>query len=197
VTPAEREERILSLESLVRILAKARASSLPFHVGLDDLISAAWVGAIAAVDSFDEKRGPDLSTYASWRIRGSIGDYLRSVDPLSRDHRRRVKKGEEENPLIVSIDQQIITHNRSGDILPSSHEQIPDPREEREHSRQEARLELRAIYRRAGLRPRHAKVLRLYMEGETMKVIGHTEGVKESRISQICTRAVLKLRQAA
>jgi RNA polymerase sigma factor for flagellar operon FliA len=193
MTAAEREARILSLEPQVMMLAKARRRSLSC-VNLDELISAAWVGAIAAVDSFDNSRGVDLGTYAAWRIRGAIGDYLRSLDPLSRHHRRSVKRGAEDAPAIFSVDAT--RHDINHNDLPVLGVLV-DEHAAQDNSRQEARLTLQALYRRAKLRPRNAAILQRYMEGEKMLLIGQSLGVGESCISQICSRTVAKLRAAA
>lgn len=192
MTAPEREARILSLEPLVKIIAKKKAADLPSFVHVEDLISAGWIGAIKAVDRFDPARDVRLIDYAKWRIHGEIGDYLRSIDPLSRDHRKLVKQDEETRPATFSIDQKLPDYDVEG-----AHEVIPDARALSEQRRHEARLCLAAIYRRAHLRPRTSNVLKLYFEGETMKVIGHSIGVNESRVSQMCSRAIRKLRAAA
>lgn len=193
MTSAEREATILGLEPLVSIVAKKTAASIPVRVEMEDLISAGWVGAIDAVDRFDAARNVPLAVYARWRIRGAIRDYLRSVDHLSRGHRRCVTRAEEEAPITISIDRQEI----DSELLPNMEDVLPNERATRERLRHDARIELQAIYRRAGLKPRNAKVLRLYMEGETMKAIGQLEGVNESRICQICSHSIRKLRAAA
>jgi RNA polymerase sigma factor for flagellar operon FliA len=91
----EREERDrLILENLpqVKWLAARLHERVRGRVGLDDLISAGTIGLIAAVDSFDPGRNLQLKTYAEYKIRGAIMDYLRSRDGLSRDGRRRSKE---------------------------------------------------------------------------------------------------------
>ena len=59
------------------------------------LIHEGVIGLMAAVDSFDPKGAASLRTYAEYRIRGAMLDYLKSrkVDPLTRSHRKRVKAG--------------------------------------------------------------------------------------------------------
>lgn len=192
MTPAEREAAILSLEPDVRCIAIRRLNLLSSQASLDELVSAGWLGAIKAVDSFDAARGLTLGTYARWRINGEIGDYLRSIDPLSRAHRRHVSSGECDAPVTLSLES--VRHSSRGEEIPLF---VEDPHGCQEQRRIDARITLRRIYARAGLRPRNAKVLKLYMEGETMKQIGRSFGVNESRVSQICSDAIQKLRAAA
>ncbi|HEX6277603.1 MAG TPA: FliA/WhiG family RNA polymerase sigma factor [Polyangiaceae bacterium] len=70
---------------LVRRIAMKLARSLPSNIAVDDIISAGWVGLSESL-----KRCPpgmsdsDFEAYASYRVRGAILDYLRTLDPLTR-----------------------------------------------------------------------------------------------------------------
>jgi RNA polymerase sigma factor for flagellar operon FliA len=87
----DREKLILGCEDQVKLLARKMACRLPgLHI-YDDLLSVAWIGAIKAVDRFEPGAGK-LSTYVGFKVRGAILDYLRSLDPLKREHRQLVKK---------------------------------------------------------------------------------------------------------
>jgi RNA polymerase sigma factor for flagellar operon FliA len=70
---------------LVRRIAIRIARGVPSSVTLDDILSAGWVGMAEALvrraETMDESH---FEAYASYRIRGAILDYLRSLDPLSR-----------------------------------------------------------------------------------------------------------------
>lgn len=92
---ATREERILSHLPLVRLIAREIHRQCPRTVALEDLLSAGTIGLIQAVDRFDAARGTQLGTLADHRIRGSIRDYLRSLDPLPRTIRRFARKQQE------------------------------------------------------------------------------------------------------
>lgn len=198
MTAAEREARILSLEPLVKIIAKKRIATLPIFARLEDLVSAGWLGAIYAVDRFDPARHVELGAFATFRIRGAIEDYLRHIDHLSRDHRAAVKLGTEESPVVFSIDQRIDLHSHcsSWDLI-SAHDSIGDDHAEAEQRRRDARLTLRSIFARAHLRPRSARMLRRWMEGDKLKALAEEYGINESRASQICSQAIQKLRAAA
>ena len=65
------------------------AINLPPHIDREDLEHQGALGLLAALDNFDPTKGVKFETYASIRIRGSIIDYLRKQDILSRPVRKR------------------------------------------------------------------------------------------------------------
>lgn len=190
MTSAERDELILSLKPVVKAITRSRIARLPSWVSLDDLISAAWVGAIQAVDRFDPDKNASLETYAKWRISGSIGDYLRSVDPVSRDERRKLNANPDlPPPRTVSIHAMHV----DGRVF-----DIGDRRSAAVTGRTEARLDFAKIVGRAeGIKPRALRIIMSHAGGETMKDIGRRHGINESRVSQICKNTLTKLRAAA
>ena len=83
VTP--RESRAEQYLPLVRRIAMRLIRSLPSSIALDDIISAGWVGLSEALQRCPpDMSESDLEAYASYRVRGAILDYLRSLDPLTR-----------------------------------------------------------------------------------------------------------------
>lgn len=54
----------------------------------EDLESAAITGLLQAMDSYDNDRNIQFNTFAYYRIRGAIVDYLRSIDQLPRKQRK-------------------------------------------------------------------------------------------------------------
>ncbi len=54
----------------------------------EDLESAGITGLIQALDSYDCSKNIQFNTYAYYRIRGSIIDYLRKIDSLPRKQRK-------------------------------------------------------------------------------------------------------------
>lgn len=91
MTMSNREELILSHIPQVELLARRLHRRCP-QVELEDLISAGTIGLIRAVDRFDPARNLKLKTLAEHRISGALLDYLRHVDPLSRNVRRFQKQ---------------------------------------------------------------------------------------------------------
>lgn len=189
MTPAERDEQILSLRKQVEMQAKKFLARLPRCVQRDDIESAGWVGAIRAVDTFNATKNVTLASWGEFKIRCAILDYLRSVDPVSRDERQRMKREEVEAPKTFSLTP---THDDAQPI------QIADRRSARPFETFEARADLRKICARATtISARNLRIVHRYAGGEKMKAIGEREGVNESRISQICRHTLRLLRQAA
>lgn len=198
----DREARILSLDSLVRACARARKRQLPDSVDLDDLRSAAWLGAIAAVDRFDEKRGTPLPIFAESKIKGAILDYLRKIDPLTRNHRQDVSRAKTPNVLTFSLDQRAQHKGirRQDPEIGETDAPARDVRSERAIAEIEARLDLAKISARAlDLAPRKLLIWKRWASGERMGAIGRslTPPVTEGRVSRICTETRRKLRAAA
>ena len=73
---------------LVRRIAMKLVRRLPSHITLDDLVGAGWVGLVEALRKRDTiASDPQFEAYAAYRVRGSILDYLRSLDPMTRKMR--------------------------------------------------------------------------------------------------------------
>lgn len=88
--PALREELLLAYAPLVRRVVGRMGIRPSSCVDEDDLIGYGVIGLIEAVERFEPERGYRFETFAVSRIRGSILDALRSLDPLSRSARQRV-----------------------------------------------------------------------------------------------------------
>lgn len=60
-----------------------------------DLESVGIDGVLQAIDSYDPSRGIQFNTFAYYRIRGNMIDYLRTIDQLPRNQRSRYGKVQE------------------------------------------------------------------------------------------------------
>jgi len=88
-TPRLKEKIIRECVPLVRsVIGKIRKPD-----GLltqdEDLESVALMGVIEALDSYDLSKNIQFSTFAHYRIRGNIIDYLRMVDRMPRPRRQK------------------------------------------------------------------------------------------------------------
>jgi RNA polymerase sigma factor (sigma-70 family) len=210
VTRAKREALILSLDREVRYHAGKVSAHLPLFISKRDILAAAWLGAIRAVDRFDREKGT-LETFARSHIRGAIGDYLRGIDHLPRDVRKRFK---------AAVEVALLTGASLPQALPSvvPIDSVPlrtsgfNPRGSRAHldecpelgftdlafKRAEGRMDLERIMARADLTANEDEVTRrFYLGDEKLKVIGRSIGFGESRASQVRKAAIAKLRKAA
>jgi len=74
---------------LVRQVVQRILPRKPPEVATEDLISWGVVGLLDAMRKYDHEREASFATYAQYRIRGSILDYLRRCDWLPRSVRQR------------------------------------------------------------------------------------------------------------
>jgi len=78
---------------LVRRIAMRLARRVPSHIGIGDLISSGWVGLVEAYSRTAEGMpAEEFEAYASHRVRGAMLDYLRGLDPASRQARNASRK---------------------------------------------------------------------------------------------------------
>jgi RNA polymerase sigma factor FliA len=89
--PALREAVILHFTPLVHFVLGRLGLSRSTTDEYDDLQSQGVMGLIEAVDHFKPEFGTKLSTYATFKIRGKVLDYLRGMDWLSRSARQKVR----------------------------------------------------------------------------------------------------------
>ena len=82
----QREEIVETFLPLVRLLAERIHRRLPLGTDLESLVQAGVMGLLEAIDRYNPERGT-FQTYARYRIRGEIMEYLRSLDWASRSLR--------------------------------------------------------------------------------------------------------------
>ncbi|MGH9414642.1 MAG: sigma-70 family RNA polymerase sigma factor [Terriglobales bacterium] len=220
---AERERLLLEHLPQVRYVARRIHERLPQQVLLEDLVQAGVLGLIDALHKYNPARNAQLATYARFRIRGAILDSLRALDWSPRELRRQGRElqaaiaelqeklgrvpTEEElcealalapaayHQLVASLDHlEFDNGSPEPDATPAIETAIspdPDPFELCERSESKALL-ARLI---ADLPGRDQQILSLYyFEELTMKEVGQVLGIGESRISQIHTALLTKLR---
>ncbi|MFO0625697.1 MAG: sigma-70 family RNA polymerase sigma factor [Polyangiales bacterium] len=206
----------------IRRHAARIARRLPRHVQVGDLVSAGFVGLVDAFMKFDVGRMESFDAYVDHRIRGAILDELRAHDPLTRDQRifaRRLATArqsaanetggtpdEVEVARVLGItvmqyraqvERMAATAARS-EAAPYDEESVEasDPTHDRPDElaeQHEQRSRIAAAMDRLPARKR--EVLRMhYDEGRTLREIGEHLGVTESRVSQIHSEAVMRLR---
>jgi RNA polymerase sigma factor for flagellar operon FliA len=156
---------------------------LPVSVSEEELFSAGLYGLMKACRSYDPARGAVFKTYAYHRIRGAILDELRRLDFLPRSLRDRAKEVGEDPPSVLAIP----TDEDGNESLPARMLE-----EGAERSDLHAAL-LREI---DGLPEKMKLVMTLYYQkGLRMREIGDQLRLTESRVSQIHSHAILRLRR--
>jgi RNA polymerase sigma factor for flagellar operon FliA len=109
---AERNALVEIYQGLVADSVRRFSARLPRSVDTGDLHTAANVGLIAAVESFDRTRGVPFESYCELRVRGALLDELRSQDWLPRPWRARLER-----------------HKRAVESLRSRHSREPNESE--------------------------------------------------------------------
>jgi RNA polymerase sigma factor for flagellar operon FliA len=208
--PSAEDRAVTENLPLVRYIAARIASTIPASVELDDLIQTGTLGLIDAVRRYDASKGIPFPAYARYRIRGAILDALRSLDWATRSQRTQRKAATnsawnddsaEARPVKVTFFSlgpvvSLSSRRESDDELPA-----PDvPCGENLHpDRMFEANEAKALVKKAldVLPERYRKVVVMYYSGDwSMRDIGRTLGVNESRVSQIHKAALDKMKRA-
>lgn len=219
-----KEELIIHYVSLVKIIAGRLFTSYNAHVEYDDLMGYGVIGLIDAIDKFDYKKNVKFETYANIRIRGAIIDEIRHMDWIPRSVRQKYKRIEEAIEKLQLTMGHDITDEDVADYLELSLEEyqkllgevttysvvsfeekvnensrfdIKSNREELEPEThfvdEEQKVVLAKLIEK--LPEKERLVLQLYYYSElTYKEIAEVLEVSESRVSQIHTKAITKMR---
>ncbi len=205
-----------------RVVGRLFASSRPY-VDYDDLVSCGVLGMMDAIERFDPTRSVRFETYAQIRIRGEIIDYMRRQDWAPVHVRTRIKQMEaaydrvaqrnggpasdadvaaelgmdledmrqtlsDSHFLNLMYLDELLTETPVEDDTLMSDNQIVSDLEKNEFKE----ILAKEIGR---LTEREQMVLSLYYFDElTLREIGKVLSLTESRISQIHSAAILKLR---
>ncbi|WAM36801.1 FliA/WhiG family RNA polymerase sigma factor [Caldicellulosiruptor acetigenus] len=224
--PKIKEQLIIKYMPLVKLVAGRMAIYFGGNVEYDDLVSYGSIGLLDAIEKFDSQKGVKFETYAYTRIKGAIIDCVRSQDFLPRSIRQKAKEIEKAYVEIeregktptdqevakrvgISVDelQKLKERISSGMIisLDSFLEQnyeskiggLEDFVSQPEHFIENE--ELKEVLRQQidNLMENERMVIVLYYYEElSIKEIAKVLGVSESRVSQLHTRALLKLKAA-
>src|SRR5512140_309058 len=84
----DREAIVNEFLPSIRIHAARLKLRIPPHIETDDLVSSGVVGLLDALNRYDDSRGIKFKTYAEFRIRGAMLDYLREMDWFPRSARQ-------------------------------------------------------------------------------------------------------------
>ncbi|WP_394128865.1 RNA polymerase sigma factor FliA [Shewanella maritima] len=208
---------------LVKKIAHHMLARLPASVQLDDLLQAGMMGLLEASSKFDGSKGAKFETFAGIRIRGAMIDEIRRGDWVPRSvHRnsRRVSQVIEEleqtlgrdardseiaEKLDMSLDEyhHILNDVSVGKIIGIEDLGVSqdvlvvdnDTPNEAFEALAETQFQTAMVAAIKTLPERDALVLSLYYdEALNLKEIGAILEVSESRVSQILSQAMLRLK---
>ncbi|ACA85921.1 MULTISPECIES: RNA polymerase sigma factor FliA [Shewanella] len=208
---------------LVKKIAHHLLARLPASVQIDDLLQAGMMGLLEASTNFDGSKGAKFETFAGIRIRGSMLDEIRRgdwvprsvhrnqrrvaqvIDELEQELGRDAKDTEIAQRLDISLNEY---HHILNDVSVGKVVGIEDlgvsldvvgQAEERKDDTFESIADVEfhtALVEAIKLLPeRDGLVLSLYYdEALNLKEIGSILEVSESRVSQILSQAMLRLK---
>ncbi len=208
---------------IVRRHALSLRVRLPASIDLEDLIQAGYLGLLDAMQRFDESSGTPFQAFASARIRGAMIDELRTRDWLPRSVRRKARALDEsiahleqkygrppdEREIIDYMDMDVdeyhdlLTDTNNGLLLPLE-QLVEEGWEPQGNGEGGGNPYLEALYgeQREELieaieqLPEREKLLLAlyYQEDLNLKEIGALLGVSESRVCQLHSQAVGRIR---
>ncbi len=206
---------------LVKLVAGRLSIYLNHYVDLDDLLSYGVIGLIDAIDKFDISKNVKFETYASLRIRGAILDEIRKLDWVPRSLRKKQKDlnkvyfelenklgrtptdDEVANELQMTKDEYytlIQDTNIANLVFIEDYElQVTSIKDERNDTpdsyleKQEIMDKLKEALETLPERERRV-ITFYYFEELTLKEISNILEVSESRVSQLHTKGVQRLK---
>jgi len=211
---ATRIQLIESCQGLVRNIAWTIHQRMRAHVDLDDLIAYGQIGLAEAAQRFDADQGTRFTTYAYYRIRGSIFDGLSQMGWFRRSdfHAGRYERlaqellgdayGEEDDDLerearwlsdvSVRLSVVYLASGLAGEDAAADVEDVETPPPPAELVLRELRGAVRAAI---AVLPEQARRLiqAVYFEGCSLKDAGAQLGVSKSWASRLHDRTLRQL----
>lgn len=218
------EDQILQYIPLVKRIAYHLQGRLPDTVLVDDLIQAGMVGLLEALRNYDTSQGASFETYAGIRIRGAMLDEVRRSDWTPRSVHKKARMVSEaihevENKLGQEAQEKDVADYMGISLSEYQHilqdtvsckvfsvdemDQHSDAFLSESQCSQEQPVDslMNKGFHHAladairQLPERERLVVSLYYHEElNLREIGQVLEVSESRVSQICSQAVLRLK---
>jgi len=208
---------------LVKRIAYHLKGRLPDSVMVDDLIQSGIIGLIEAMQNFNGDQGASFETYAGIRIRGAMLDEMRRGDWTPRSvHRKsrevseaihvvetregRLARDEEvaaEMQLTLTEYHKILQDTNSAQLLSidqPDHDELAEDRMVATNPTplqqlSEANFQVNLAEEIDRLPEKEKLVMSLYYDEElNLKEIGEVLEVSESRVSQIHSQAIKRIR---
>ena len=208
-----RDELILEYAQLVKLVAGRLSMYLGYNVEYDDLVGYGIFGLIDAIDKYDYGKNVKFETYASLRIRGAILDQIRKINAAmaaieaktgrtSTDEELAAElgisieelnnwQGQTKMSNLISLDEYTEEGSESGiQAVNNTRFETPEDVVEKEE------LKKMLVEALDLLTEKEKNVVTLYYyEDLTLKEISLVLNVSESRVSQLHTKALNKMRK--
>lgn len=218
------DDLIARCAPLVKRIAYHLLARLPASVQVDDLIQAGMLGLLEATRRYDPTQGANFTTFAEPRIRGAMLDEIRKGDWTPRSVHRKAREvtaaihavetasgreardrdvaerlgmtlAEYHETLADLRGQKLLSLDEPGADQENEAERIPAPNADPAEAVNRDSL-LKLLASAIDLLPEREKlVLSLYYDEELhLKEIGAVLGVSESRVSQLHSQALARLK---
>ena len=224
VTQQVQETLVKNHALLVKRIAYHLLGRLPHSVQLDDLIQAGMLGLLEATRHYDSSKGASFETYAGIRIKGYMLDEVRKNDWVPRsvyrnsrmiseavkqlEHKlgRTARDSEIAKQLNLSLNEyhEMLQDSASSHLYGFEDLGVSDDVLKSEGGQVSTEPHLNVFHkdlmRRLGeviksLPPKEKLVMSLYYEQDlNLKEIGQVLDVSESRVSQILTQAIHRVK---
>jgi len=218
------EELLQKHAALVKRIAFHLIARLPHTVDVDDLIQAGMIGLLDASQNYNPSQGASFETYAGIRIRGSMLDEIRRNDwaprsvhrkareisavmqEIEQQHGRNAQDTEVAKALGISVDEyhqqlfdsaghQVFSLNEFSDNDETHAKPISNSLQGPVDELQAADFKSALAQAITTLPERERLMMSLYYNEElNLKEIGEVLGVSESRVSQIHSQTIIRLR---
>ncbi len=218
--PDQANQGLLNHVALVKKVAVHLRARLPNFMELDELVQVGMVGLIEANNSFDPSKGVEFEIFAKNRIRGAILDQVRKLSHLPRSAIVNIRDHNEAN---AKLSAELGRQPTQSELAEFMGKDIEEFHRERTHAHRFETLSLEAqseiddlpisdsnepesdiaeqqlktalAESIETLPERERMVVALYyVEEMNLKEIGAVLDVSESRVSQILSSCVKKLR---
>jgi len=219
-----KKEIIIKYINLVKIISGRLYNYYASNIEYEDLMSYGVIGLIDAIDKFDRTKNIKFETYASIRIRGSIIDQIRNLDWVPRSIRQKSKLlkdayevldqklgrepsnaeiaeylGKTESEIKSMFDETSVFNvmsieddfkdNYKIQLKDETIDSSPEASAIKNDTLKELELAIEKLSERDKI------IINLYYyEGLTYKEIGEILKISESRVSQIHSKAIVKMR---
>jgi len=219
-----REAVVNEMLPMVRRAAAQLARRTPRHAQVhEDLVSAGMEGLLEAIDRYDPRRRVAFQAFALQRVKGAMLDELRRLDPLTRDQRRHSRRRLE---TVGRLEQSLGRQPEEAEVARGMGLGLDSYRElvrtisasmavavTEDHDRDREAVDSTAVDPEGACRqseavtalrdavsrlPERTQVVLslLYVEELNLRQTGEALGVSESRVCQIHTEAIRRLREA-
>jgi len=220
ITPKNQNKIITEYSPLIKFIAGKVVAKSRYNLELDEMVSYGVLGLIDAIKKFDNTRDNQFKTYAEYRIKGAMLDYMREQDTVPRSVRDKIKLLEKTSREL----QEVLGHKPSDEEMTKELKLSKDEYfdmtknartnsfisiDDTTHGEREYSDEVSDPFNKvesestkqfisnaiATLPEKERTVIALYYYEEmNLKEIGEELGISESRACQLHSRAVGQLR---